>query len=290
MSDLPSPRSRFEVLEELRDLGFRFDQKRGQNFLFDQNLLRALIRDAGVEAGDRILEVGAGAGTLTRLLLEVGCHVTSVEIDPILCNFLRTHVSHPRLQLIESDVLESKNRIADAVLTALDSMTAAAAGGFSLVANLPYSIASPLVAMLVSERPDLRQMGVLVQREVADRWVASPGTREYGTATVLLSLLGAGRISRRVAAHAFVPAPRVESAFYTWARSESGLDIPAGLVPLIRNCFGQRRKTLRKILKDRLDSQDPWWQQMEVEPSTRPDQLEPEQWVSLAKKIGPGEH
>ncbi len=285
MSDLPSPLSRSEVLEQLRGLGFRFHGKRGQNFLFDENLLKALVRDAGVEPGDRILEVGSGAGTLTRCLLAAGGHVTSVEIDPILCQFVGRHLAHPNLSLIECDVLETKNRIAAAVQEALDDLTEGGSRSFSLVANLPYSIASPLVAMLVSQRSDLDRLGVLVQREVAERWIAPPGTREYGTATVLLSLLGSGHISRRVPAHAFVPAPKVESAFYTWTRSPAAPELPAGLVELVRECFGQRRKTIGKLLRDRLDPQDRWWQQCPVEPSTRPDQLDPEQWLSLARKV-----
>ncbi|NRA75630.1 MAG: ribosomal RNA small subunit methyltransferase A [Planctomycetes bacterium] len=286
MGDLPSPLSRFEVMEQLDQLGFRFQRKRGQNFLFDENLLKALVRDSGVVEGDRVLEVGTGAGTLTRALLEVGCHVTTVEIDPILCQFLRQHLTHPCLRLIEADALDSKNRIAEQILTSLDSMADCAAAGFQLVANLPYSIASPLVAMLVSERPDLQRIGVLVQREVADRWLASPGTREYGTATVLLALTGEGKIARKVPAHAFVPAPRVESAFYTWTRTDSGQQLPGNLVQLVRSCFRQRRKTLRKILKDWLEADDPWWQEMGVDPATRPDQLSPRQWESLARKIG----
>ncbi|MGE4618417.1 MAG: 16S rRNA (adenine(1518)-N(6)/adenine(1519)-N(6))-dimethyltransferase RsmA [Planctomycetota bacterium] len=285
MSDLPSPLSRAEVLEELELLGFRFQGKRGQNFLFDPNLLKALVRDSGVVTGDRVLEVGTGAGTLTRVLLEVGCHVTSVEIDPILCEFLRTHLAHPRLKLVEDDVLESKNQIAASVWSSFPTTEESGNGEFQLVANLPYSIASPLVAMLVTQRPDLHRIGVLVQREVAERWVAAPGTREYGTATVLLKLLGEGKISRKVPAHAFVPAPRVESAFYTWTRFESREPIPAGLVDLVRSCFRQRRKTLRKILKEQLSAEDRWWQEMEVAPSARPDQLDPQQWISLARRI-----
>lgn len=285
MSDLPAPLSRSQALEELRNLGFRFQGKRGQNFLFDENLLLALVRDAGVEADDRILEVGSGAGTLTRCLLAAGGHVVSVEIDPVLCQFLQAQLPHPHLRLLECDVLESKNCLSGEVLRALDDLTDCGAQSFSLVANLPYSIASPLLALLVSQRPDLETVGVLVQREVAERWIAPPGTREYGTATVLLSLLGKGRIARKVPAHAFVPAPRVESAFYTWSRSPVDPEIPSGFIELVRECFRQRRKTIGKILRDRLDSEDLWWQQLETGTSTRPDQLTPDQWLSLARRL-----
>ena len=191
MTDSPSLFSRQRVLEDLRALGFRFQEKRGQNFLFDSNLLEALVRDSGIEAGDRVLEVGPGAGTLTRVLLDLECQVTSVEIDPLLCQFLRERFDQPQFRLIEGDVLETKNRLSRKVLAALDP-SEGQQRGFHLVANLPYSIAGPLVAMLVAEREDLKSIGVLVQREMAQRWVASAGTREFGTTSVLLAVTGIG--------------------------------------------------------------------------------------------------
>ena len=287
MTDPASLFSRKRVLDDLRPLGFRFHQKRGQNFLFDSNLLQALVRDSTVEKGDRVLEVGPGAGTLTRVLLDRGCQVTSVELDRILCQYLRDRPDLAPLHLIEGDVLETKNRLSRALLERLDLDSGAEGDdGFHLVANLPYSIAAPLVAMLVAQRSDLKSIGVLVQKEMAVRWVARPGTREYGTTTVLLALSGEGKISRTVPAHAFVPPPAVESCFYTWTREVSRPPIPSSLMGLMRSCFQQRRKTLGKILKDQLAHDDGWWQQQDLESTIRPDQLTPQQWASLALRIG----
>ncbi|MBT5738481.1 MAG: ribosomal RNA small subunit methyltransferase A [Planctomycetes bacterium] len=284
MTDSPSLFSRQRVLEDLRALGFRFQEKRGQNFLFDSNLLEALVRDSGIEAGDRVLEVGPGAGTLTRVLLDLECQVTSVEIDPLLCQFLRERFDQPQFRLIEGDVLETKNRLSRKVLADLDP-SEGQQRGFHLVANLPYSIAGPLVAMLVAEREDLKSIGVLVQREMAQRWVASAGTREFGTTSVLLALTGIGKISRSVPAAAFVPAPRVESSFFTWTRDCDRAPIPVGLVKLVRHCFQFRRKTLGKILRQQLSPEDSWWHQEGVETSIRPDQMTPNQWASLALRF-----
>ena len=285
MTDPASLFSRQRVLDDLRLLGFRFHQKRGQNFLFDSNLLQALGRDSGVGMGDRVLEVGPGAGTLTRVLLDLGCQVTCVELDRVLCQYLRDRPDLARIQLIEGDALETKNRLSSAMLDQLDQH-GEGGEGFHLVANLPYSIAAPLVAMLVAQRSDLKSIGVLVQKEMATRWVARPGTREYGTTTVLLALTGEGKISRTVPARAFVPPPKVESCFYTWTRAPARPPIPSPLIALMRSCFQTRRKTLGKILRDQLSHDDGWWQQQGLEPSIRPDQLSPQQWASLARRIG----
>ncbi|MDE0959477.1 MAG: 16S rRNA (adenine(1518)-N(6)/adenine(1519)-N(6))-dimethyltransferase RsmA [Planctomycetota bacterium] len=286
MTDSPSLFSRQRVLEDLRVLGFRFQEKRGQNFLFDSNLLEALVRDSGIQAGDRILEVGPGAGTLTRVLLDLGCQVTSIEIDPLLCQYLRDRFDRPEFQLIEGDVLATKNRLSERLLADLDRRLAEGQPrGFHLVANLPYSIASPLVAMLVAQREDLESIGVLVQREMARRWVAPPGGREYGTTSVLLALTGHGKISRAVPASVFVPAPRVESSFFTWTRDGDLDPLPGGLVKLVRHCFQFRRKTLGKILREQLPAEDFWWQQQGVGTSIRPDQMTPKQWASLAQRF-----
>ncbi len=287
MTDPASLFSQQRVLDDLRLLGFRFHQKRGQNFLFDSNLLQALVRDSGVEKGDRVLEIGPGAGTLTRALLDRGCQVTTMELDGLLCQYLKDRPDLTPLHLIEGDALETKNRLSRTLLERLDLDSGAEGdAGFHLVANLPYSIAAPLVAMLVDQRPEMKRIGVLVQKEMAMRWVARPGTREYGTTTVLLALSGEGKISRTVPAHAFVPPPKVESCFYTWTRAATRPPIPPALMGLMRSCFQQRRKTLGKILRDQLSHDDGWWQQQDLEPTIRPDQLSPQQWASLAMRIG----
>jgi len=285
VTDPPSFSSRQQVLSDLRERGFRFQEKRGQNFLFDPNLLRALVRDAGVEAGDHVLEIGPGAGTLTAMLLELGCRVTAVEIDPILCQYLRESFPEDRFRLIEGDALETKNRLSSRLISTLDE-DSAAGSGFHLVANLPYSIASPLISLLVAARSDLKSIGVLVQREMAQRWVAEVATRQYGTTSVLLQWSGKGRICRSVPSSAFIPPPSVESSFYHWQRDPRSELPPEGWMSLVRWCFQFRRKTLGKILQERLSREDPWWGDHGVETSARPDQLSPEQWLSLYQRCG----
>lgn len=287
-SDLPEKfPSRAEILEDLHSRGFRFQGKRGQNFLFDGNLLRALVTDSGVGAGDRVLEVGAGAGTLTRVLLERGCEVVSVEIDAILAAFLRDRLPHPRLRLLEMDVLAAKNRLNQEVVDILDRWPQ----GFHLVANLPYAIASPLVALLVEGfLSSLKGFSVLVQEDLAKRWEAPPGGAQYGPISVLLRLCGEGRRGRRVPRHLFTPAPQVESCVFNWHPSDDLEPLPAALMPLVRRLFQQRRKTLGSLLKAEMPPQDRGWLELEIDRSSRPQALEVHNWLKLSEYLRkPGE-
>ena len=276
--ELPFSIRRAEILADLKMRGFRFDPRKGQNFLFDGNLLRALVRDAGISPELPILEIGPGAGTLTRALLAAGSHVTAVEIDPILAGYLRETFSEDSLHVVQADALETKNRLSEELLAALPE------GEFQMVANLPYSIASPLVCLLVEACPRMSGFSVLVQQEVADRWVAGPGSREYGTSSVLLSRLGQGRITRKVPPHAFVPAPRVDSAFIRWQRTNPAPDQPRDWMRLVRTCFQGRRKSLSRLLGQQGYSD---WEASGIDGRTRPDQLTPEEWALLAQILLP---
>ena len=273
--ELPFSISRSEILDDLKSRGFRFDSRKGQNFLFDGNLLRALVRDAAIPEGVPVLEVGPGAGTLTRVLLQRKAPVLAMEIDPILVDYLRTSLPSKDFRVVEGDALETKNKLSEKLLAELP------AGEFHLVANLPYSIASPLVCLLIEECPRMTGIGVLVQREVADRWVAGPGNREYGTSSVLLSKLGSGQIMRKVPPHAFIPAPRVDSAFYRWTRKLPVPELPRGWMKLVRACFQGRRKSLSRLL-GQLGLND--WKVSGVDGGTRPDQVSPDQWVEIARQ------
>ena len=274
---LPAP-SRRETLLALEGLGFRASSRLGQNFLFDPQLLEALLDDAGVGEGERILEVGAGAGTLTRHLLARGCEVVAVEIDPVLQAYLQTTLLHPRLRLVKGDALARKSELSPALVAALEEP-------YRLVANLPYAIATPLLYLALSGTPRAHGVGVLVQQELADRWTAAPGTRDYGPISVFLSLWGAGRITRQIASHLFTPPPRVESAFYVW---EAAGQVPAeaiGVQNLCRELFGQRRKMLRKVLGPRIPETDPWWSRAGLDPRSRPEDVPPPAFLDLAREL-----
>ncbi|MFN0058005.1 MAG: 16S rRNA (adenine(1518)-N(6)/adenine(1519)-N(6))-dimethyltransferase RsmA [Planctomycetota bacterium] len=277
--DQPWP-TRRETLVALAQRGFRFQRKLGQCFLFDRQLLEALVRDAGVRATDRILEIGAGAGTLTMALLSADANVVSVEIDARLADYLRAAIDAPAWRLIEGDALETKNRLAPALLDALAHWT-----DYALVANLPYAIANPLVLQLVLGVPVLRRMGVLVQVEIADRWCAEPGTAQYGTGSIVLALAGRVKRGRTIARELFTPPPNVDSVFVTWQRHEVVSPDLAVASQLARTLFLHRRKMLRSILREHVGPDDSCWLESGVDPRVRPEDLEPEQFAALGRVL-----
>ncbi|MFQ5653340.1 MAG: 16S rRNA (adenine(1518)-N(6)/adenine(1519)-N(6))-dimethyltransferase RsmA [Planctomycetota bacterium] len=275
------PPSRRQILDDLRGRGFRFRRRRGQHFLFEPQLLDALVRDAGVKESERILEVGAGTGTLTRTLLARGCHVLAVEIDGDLARYLTDSIDSPRLTILPADALAGKNHLSSPVEVELSRWAAP----FRLVANLPYSIATPLLMLLLEHLPRFQGAAVLVQREVAERWVAREGSPAYGPASVLLALFGEGRILRHVPRHLFTPPPRVDSAFYLWRPSGGPPGRLDGVRRLVRRLFQGRRKMLRSLLKGTLPDADPWWGIAGIDPRWRPEQVPPEGFLRLEERL-----
>ncbi|MCA8959470.1 MAG: methyltransferase domain-containing protein [Planctomycetes bacterium] len=288
-------------MEDLRRLGFKPDRRRGQNFLFDPQLLEALIDDAGLPPGARVLEVGAGAGTLTRRLIDRGHRVTAVEIDPRLVRYLREALtperfidsagntcagiaaSASRFTLLGGDALSGKNQLNPLLVAELSSL----AEPFHLVANLPYAIATPLVQLLLDLPASyhIESIGALVQREVALRWGAHVGTHDYAAISVAFQLLGEGHIGRRISRQLFSPPPQVESCFFTWSRTPGRLWSPSrrAAFQLARRLFVHRRKMVRSILKEAAPAVD--WEGVGVAPDLRPEGLSPEALERLAAEL-----
>jgi 16S rRNA (adenine1518-N6/adenine1519-N6)-dimethyltransferase len=207
----------------------------GQNFLADPNLLGAILREAELGPGDIVLEVGGGGGALTERLAPVVAWVHVIEIDERLRGEL------------ESLAREAGNlRViwGDAMRVELGDLTPPPT---KMVANLPYSIATPLLIRTISELPSLEGWVVMVQREIADRLRAGPGTREYGSASVLVQLACEVTMLRTVDPAVFVPRPRVGSALLRLTRKGTGA--PADLAALVRLAFAHRRKSLARSLE-----------------------------------------
>lgn len=300
---LPAPTRRF-VLEGLTGLGFKPKRARGQNFLFDPQLLEALVRDARVGSGDLVLEVGTGPGTLTRYLRASGARVLTCEIEQSLADFCSASLSFgrvrgeggveskpagdPDLRLLVGDVLATKNRLSPHLLDELALAAESTASGrdstFHLVANLPYSIATPLLQLLLEvPSPRLRSVAVMVQAEAAQRWLAAPGTPEFGAATVTLQLLGAGEITRSVGRQLFSPPPKVDSVFYRWVRTQAG-EIDPRIGKLTRHLFQHRRQMLRRGLR-RWGVEETVLRELGLDPTARPEELTPADFVRLASRI-----
>lgn len=224
-------------------LGLRPTKARGQNFVVDPNTLRRIVRTAELRSDDVVLEIGPGFGSLTLALLPAVRRVVAVEVDPVLAAALPSTVAErapayaDRLAVVAADAL------------AFDDVPPGPAPT-TLVANLPYNVAVPILLRLFDRLPTMRRGLVMVQAEVADRLAAPPGSRVYGAPSVkagwYADLRPAGRVPRAV----FWPAPRVDSALVAFTRHEPPVGAPprGDVFAVIDAAFGQRRKTLRAAL------------------------------------------
>ncbi|RJQ88426.1 16S rRNA (adenine(1518)-N(6)/adenine(1519)-N(6))-dimethyltransferase RsmA [Amycolatopsis panacis] len=224
------------------ELDVRPTKKLGQNFVHDPNTVRRIVELGGVRPGDVVLEVGPGLGSLTLGLLSAGAQVVAVEIDPVLAARLpqtaaeRAPEAAERLSVVGADAL--RVRAADLP-----------AEPVSLVANLPYNVAVPVVLHLLAELPSLRRGLVMVQTEVADRMAAGPGSRTYGVPSVKLAWYGPARKVAPVPRNVFWPVPNVDSALVSFERTDPVTAVDrARLFAVVDAAFSQRRKTLRAAL------------------------------------------
>ena len=243
----------------------------GQNFVGDPNTVRRIARLAGVGAGSNVLEIGAGLGSLTLALAETGATVTAVEVDRGIVPVLRTVVAdEPNVIVVEADAMS------------LDWATLlAGADRWTLVANLPYNVATPLVCDLLDAVPAITRMLVMVQREVAERLCAPPRSEAYGAVSVKVAYWATARVAGFVPAAVFRPRPNVESALAEIVRRDRrAVDVdPAPLFHLVRTAFGHRRKMLRRSLSGVVDAET--FTRAGIDAQRRPEELGVEEWGSL---------
>ena len=270
-----------DIQNLLRTHGLLPKKRLGQNFLHDANHMDQVVAAARVGEGHVVLEVGAGTGSLSRRLLDAGARLVAVEIDADLEPILRQQLVEPfggRVTLVIGDVLTGKHVISLVVLDALASIGAAK---FKLVANLPYNIASPLLVNLAVDHPGMTDAVVMVQREVAARLAAGPGTKVYGPLGVIVQAMCEVELIATLAPTCFWPNPQVESAVIRLTRRSRPLTAdPARFGAFIHNVFHTRRKQLGTILGRDLN-----WP-AGVEPVTRPEQLSIQQLAALCDAVG----
>jgi 16S rRNA (adenine1518-N6/adenine1519-N6)-dimethyltransferase len=247
----------------------------GQNFVVDPNTVRRIAHLARVGPGDHVVEVGAGLGALTLALADEGAEVLAIEVDVGLAAALRDVVGERRnVRLLVADAL------------ALDwGSLLSTARPWTLVANLPYNVATPLVADLLDTAPAITRMLVMVQREVGERLAASPGSGVYGAISVKVAYWAAAKIVGAVPASVFMPRPNVESVLVEITRRTPPDVAPAQLFDLVRAAFGHRRKMLRRSLRERVTAEQ--FAAAGIEPSDRPEDVGLDGWVRLANVVGP---
>ena len=227
----------------LAKLGHQPKRFLGQNFLVDGNIVRKSLELAGITAGDTVVEIGPGLGTLTSALLDAGAEVWAVEKDRQLHAHLGETLvpSHPGLHLLEGDAMDHP----------LADLPAERTGTFKIVANLPYAISTPWMdAVLAGPLPE--RLVLMLQQEAAQRYVAEPGTKLFGAISIFLRSAYGIDPGHRVPAACFHPRPDVESMLLNLRRLPAPFIFPAETKALIRACFQQRRKQLGSILRGRI--------------------------------------
>jgi 16S rRNA (adenine1518-N6/adenine1519-N6)-dimethyltransferase len=246
----------------------------GQNFVADPNTVRRVVRLAKVAAGDRVVEIGAGLGSLTLALREAGAQVTAIELDRHLLPILRAVAEPAGATVVEGDALTLDW---DALLGPVD-----AARPWALVANLPYNIATPLVLDLLAGVPQIERMLVMVQLEVGERLAAGPGGRIHGIPSVKLRWWAEARVVGKVPPTVFIPPPKVDSALVEIRRHAPAGDDEerAAVFALVEAGYNQRRKMLRRSLVDRVPAEA--FATAGVRPEARAEELSLADWRRLA--------
>jgi 16S rRNA (adenine1518-N6/adenine1519-N6)-dimethyltransferase len=250
----------------------------GQNFLHDQNLARWIVDQAQISSDDYVVEIGPGLGALTKLLLEKGARVLAIEKDRRLANFLRERFSHDRLEILNIDALKFEERV-------LFSHRSA-----KLLGNLPYNISSALLLKFLVYPSPISLWLFTLQKEMAMRLSAKPSTHDYGALTLRVELRHFVKYMRAIPATVFFPRPEVDSAVIRILPRDPQ-ELPPHdeelLVKLIRLGFSQRRKQLRKLLRERVDDWDALARHVDIDPKARAEELSLLQWIGLVNFVAP---
>ena len=269
-----------EIRELAARLGVNPTKKLGQNFVLDPNTVRRIVRTAGVEAGETVVEVGPGLGSLTLGLLETGARVAAVEIDGRLAEQLPLTVAEvggsdaaARLDVVHADALRV-TELPDPV---------------RFVANLPYNVSVPVLLHFLEHFDSIRSGVVMVQAEVGERIAARPGSKVYGSPSVKSAWYGSFRVAGQVSRQVFWPVPNVDSVLVAFTRHDEepgSLEERRTTFRLVDAAFGQRRKTLRQSLSGVLggaDSAGTALRAAGVDPSARGERLTVDDFLRIAR-------
>lgn len=284
------------LMRRFEEAGIRPHNKFGQNFLIDLNLLHLLFESAKVGQNDVVLEVGTGTGSLTALLAQRAAAVVTVEIDPQMFQLAGEELHRfDNVVMLHLDALKNKNQINPVVLDTVRSQLAAAPGRrFKLVANLPYNIATPILSNLLASDIPPCCMTATIQKELGERIIARPGTKDYSALSIWIQAQCQTEILRILPPEAFWPRPKVSSAFIQITLDEDW----RGRIPdlaffqnFVRSMFLHRRKFLRSQLlsavKDKLDKPevDTILAQQNLSGSARAEQLDVDAMLGLCEAV-----
>ena len=269
------PQTLQEIKAMLEARGMRPRKRFGQNFLVDHNKMRMILEAAELSSEDVVLEVGPGTGALTEWLLETGARVVASEIDRDMAAMLRERFGErDHFTLVEGDVMAGKHAIAPAVIDAVGDRR------FKLIANLPYQIASPLLATLALDHAGCEKMVVMVQREVGDRLLAEGG-KDFGPLSVAIGLMCTGRVVTHLPPGCFWPPPKVDSSVVLLERrAEAVCGDAKRVMGMAQALFQKRRKTVRAIVGAEAAAR------AGVDETLRPERLTIDEIVALTDAAG----
>ena len=260
---------------------FTFSKALGQNFLVNPSVCPKIAEMGNAKKGFGIIEIGTGIGVLTNELAKRADKVVAIEIDDRLMPVLaETHAEYDNVKIINADVMEPD----------LHKLIAEEFQGMDVAvcANLPYYITSPILMMLLEERLPIKSVTVMVQKEVAERMAARPGTKAYGPLSLAMQYYSEPKLAIPVPACDFMPAPKVDSMVVVCEKRESPIvNVDAALYfKVVRAAFSQRRKMLRTCLKSMVrpgDTAEAWMARAGIEPTRRGESLSIEEFGKLAE-------
>ena len=269
-----------KMKEKLEQNGFNLKKKFGQNFIVDENIINSIIDKSEIDKDTLVIEVGPGAGSLTYKLGKNAKNVLCYEIDTTLKEVLESNINElDNVEVVFEDFLK---------VNVLDDIKKYEYKKLYLVANLPYYITTPIIIKIVEDNIPVDKMVVMVQKEVGDRFKATPGNKEYGSLSVFLNYYFDTRKLMDVSANVFIPKPNVDSIIVEFKKKENIIDVKDKelFFKLIRDSFTQKRKTLRNNLKGYdLEKVEEVLNNHNLDLSVRAEQLSLEIFIDIANNL-----
>ena len=288
--------TKHQIRQLLSSAGIRPNRRLGQHFLIDLNLMKLLVDSANIQKDDVVLEVGCGTGSMTGLLAQKAGRVIAVELDRNLAEIAEKQLADAKnIQLINTDILESKHKFNQTVSDALALAREQHRGRLLLVSNLPYDVASSLMMNLVTGPTVADAMYVTIQKEVADRMTAAPGSGNYGILSIFLGATGEVKSIRTLKPSVFWPRPKVDSAMVGFVRNRAKSERIADMElfsEIVHLFMGHRRKIVLsccKLADGKLRQIADWGEILEncqISPKRRPETLSPEDYLCIANCAG----